>query len=146
MSGRREIHSRKTRLEQTFARMPGAADDTEIQADFARYLLILTAGFLENCIEAILLDFTTKRSAPEVVLYVERQLANWTNPNCEKIKTIFGSFKPDWRDKLEAFLVDDKKDSVNGLVALRHRVAHGEYVGTTLSQAKTYYKKYRAIS
>jgi RiboL-PSP-HEPN len=125
--------------------MPTSGADTEVQADFARYLLVLTAGFLENCVEAILLDFTRKRSAPEVVFYVERQLANWTNPNCEKIKTIFGLFKADWRDQLEAFLIDEKKDRINGLVALRHRVAHGEYVGTTLSQAKEYYGSALAV-
>jgi hypothetical protein len=143
--GRREIHTRRTRLDQTFARMPSSSDDPEIQADFARYLIVLTCGFLENSIEAIILDFTKRRSGGEVASYVEQQLKLWTNPNCEKIKTLLGTFKSSWRDQLEVYLVDEKKDSVNGLVALRHRIAHGDHVGTTLSQAKGYYNNIKDV-
>ena len=64
----------------------------------------------------------------------------WTNPNCKKICDIFGSFSAEWGEKLESFLIDEKKDGVNGLMALRHKVAHGDHVGTTLYQVKEYYK------
>jgi hypothetical protein len=74
MTGRKEIHSRRKRLDQTFARMPTPDAEPEFQSDFARYLLVLVAGFLENAIEAVLLDFAQRKSSPEVALYVERQL------------------------------------------------------------------------
>jgi len=54
--------------------------------------------------------------------------------------SLFGAFNSDWRDKLQNYIIDEKKDSINSLVALRHKVAHGDYVGTTLSQVKQYYK------
>jgi hypothetical protein len=139
MSGRFRISRLKQRLDSTFSRAPLSNHDIEIQADFAKYLCILVSGYLENAIIALIVGYSEKRSAPEVASYVERQLDRWTNPNTEKICQLFGSFSPDWRTKIEGFLVDYKKDSINSLVALRHKIAHGESVGTTMSQVKGYY-------
>jgi hypothetical protein len=140
MNGRAEVFRLKSRLDRTFARMPDPTADFELQADFARYLCVLVSGFFENAIVALMLDFAQRRSAPEVASFVERELEYWTNPNREKICQLLGSFNRDWQSKAEAYLVDEKKDSVNSLVALRHKIAHGESVGTSLSQVKSYYK------
>lgn len=114
--------------------------DIEVQADYAKYLCVLVSGFFENAIVALALDFVEKRSAPEVTSYVARNLDHWTNPNTEKITTLVGAFSSDWRDDLIAYLVDERKESINSLVALRHKIAHGESVGTTLSQVKAHYR------
>ena len=37
-------------------------------------------------------------------------------------------------------MIDQRKDSLNSLVALRHKIAHGESVGTSLSQVREHYK------
>jgi hypothetical protein len=42
-------------------------------------------------------------------------------------------------------LIDERKESVNSLVALRHKIAHGESVGTSLSQVKAYYQTIREV-
>lgn len=138
MKGRAEVFRLKKRLDDTFRRVPLFAD-IEVQADFARYLCVLVSGFFENAVIALVLDFTERRSAPEVALYVERQLDHWTNPNVEKIASLVGCFKSDWRNKTTTYLSDEKKEAVNSLVALRHKIAHGEAVGTSLSQIKAYY-------
>lgn len=140
MNGRAEVSRLKKRLDSTFARVPSALADIELQSDFARYLCVLVSGFFENAIIALVLDFAQRRSAPEVATFVERELEYWTNPNTEKICTLLGSFSPAWRKQSEAYLVDERKESVNSLVALRHRIAHGESVGTSLSQVKAYYQ------
>jgi hypothetical protein len=128
------------RLEATFARIPSSSADLEVQADYAKYLCVLVSGFFENAIVALVLHYAEQRSAPEIAAFVERQLDRWTNPNVEKIATLFGSFNPDWRTALEGYLVDERKDSVNSLIALRHRIAHGESVATSLSQVRAHYK------
>ncbi|WDT73987.1 MAG: HEPN domain-containing protein [Candidatus Manganitrophus sp.] len=128
-------------METTLARAPHTTADIEVQSDFAKYFCVLVSGFLENALIEIVLDFAQKRSAPEVALFVERQLDYWTNPNCEKIANLIGSFSPDWRVKVEGYLIDERKAAVNSLVALRHKIAHGESVGTSLSQVKEYYSK-----
>jgi len=145
MNGRFKISRLKQRLDSTFSRAPQSNDDIELQADFAKYLCILLSGYLENAIIALIVSYSEKRSAPEVASYVERQLDRWTNPNTETICQLFGSFSVDWRTKTEGFLVDYRKDSINSLVALRHKIAHGESVGTTMSQVWTYYSAIKEI-
>ncbi len=139
MNGRAEVSRLRKRLDATFGRMPSSTIDAEIQADYAKYLCVLVSGFLENSIVALLLHYVEKRSAPEVAAFVERELDRWTNPNVEKILQLFGSFNNEWRDTLCAYIVDQRKDSINSIVALRHKIAHGESVGTTLYQVKVHY-------
>jgi hypothetical protein len=140
MIGRREVHRLRSRLDAAFARAPDPTADPEFQADFAKYLCVLVSGYLESAICTLLLDFAQRRSSREVASFVERQLGPWTNPKSEKIIDLFGAFNQDWRSDLTAFLVDQRKDSVNSLVALRHQIAHGESVGTSLSQIKSHYR------
>jgi len=139
MSGRREIHRLRGRLDAAFKRAPDSTADLEFQADFAKYLCVLVSGYLESALCALLLGYSQSRSAPEVASFVERQLGPWTNPKAEKIIDLFGTFSPGWRDDLMTFLVDQRKDSLNSLVALRHKIAHGESVGTSLSQIRAHY-------
>jgi hypothetical protein len=139
MTGRLEITRLRRRLDTTLGRAPSATADIEVQADFAKYFVILILGFLENCIVALLLDVAQRRSAPEIAFYVERQLDYWTNPNTERIIQLLGDFSPDWREAALAHLVDERKAALNSLLSLRHKIAHGESVGTSLAQAKAYY-------
>jgi hypothetical protein len=140
MNGRAEVSRLKMRLDATVNRSPSPSADFEVQSDFAKYLCVLVSGFFENAIVALILDYVERRSSPEVAVFVGRQLDRWTNPNSEKISKLFGSFNTDWRVALEGYLVDERKDSINSLVALRHKIAHGESVGTSLSQIKAHYK------
>ncbi len=140
MNGRAEVSRLQKRLDATFGRSPPSSADFEIQSDFAKYLCVLVSGFFENAIVALILEYVERRSAPEVAVFIGRQLDRWTNPNTEKISTLFGSFNADWRLALERYLIDERKDSINSLVALRHKIAHGESVGTSLSQIKAHYK------
>jgi hypothetical protein len=139
MTGRFEVSRLKKRLDTTFTRAPASSADIEVQADFAKYLCVLVSGFLENAVIALVLEVAQKRSAPEIALFVERQLEYWTNPNCDKIITLLGDFSPTWRKHAEDYLVDERRAAVNSLVALRHKIAHGESVGTSLGQIKAYY-------
>jgi RiboL-PSP-HEPN len=139
VSGRAEVARLTGRLNATFARRPAVSSDIEIQADFARYACVLVSGFLENALIALLLHLVQRRSAPEVSFFVERQLEYWTNPTCEKICRLLGDFNPDWQKKAEDYLVDERKAAINSLVALRHKIAHGESVGTSIAQVTQYY-------
>ena len=139
MNGRAEVSRLKNRLDSVFARVPSASAEIEVQSDFAKYLCVLVSGFFEKAIAELIYDFTLRRSKPSIASFVEQQLSRWTNPNTEKICALLGSFDPDWRKKSETFLVDERKESINSLVALRHKIVHGESVGTSLSQIKAYY-------
>lgn len=139
MNGRNEVVRLKRQLDGAFARAPSSSSEIELQSDFARYLCILVSGYLENAIVALVLNYVQRRSGPEVTSFVDAQLNRWTNANAEKIFSLLGSFDPEWRRRAEVFLVDERKESLNSLVALRHKIAHGESVGTSLSQVRNYY-------
>lgn len=139
MNGRFQVSRLKQRLDATFARSPASTADIEVQSDFAKYMCVLVSGFFENAIIALLLDVAQRRSAPEVAFFVERQLDYWTNPNCDKVAQLLGDFSPDWRKLAEDYLVDERRAAVNSLVALRHKIAHGESVGTSIAQVEAYY-------
>ncbi len=140
MNGRAEVSQLQQRLRTTLSRAPHPTSDIEIQADFAKYFCVLVSGFLENALVALILDYCERKSSlPEITLFVERQLEYWTNPNTEKIIQLLGDFSQDWRLAAECFLIDEKKAAVNSLVALRHKIVHGESVGTSLGQVKEYY-------
>lgn len=140
MNGSHEVSRLQLRLDATLKRAPQSTADIEVQADFAKYFCVLISGFLENAIIALVLDVAQRRSAPEIALFVERQLDYWMNPTCEKIAQLLGNFKQDWRIAAEKYLVDERKATVNSLVALRNKIAHGESVGTSLAQVNDYYK------
>jgi hypothetical protein len=140
MNGRGQVFKLQQRLETTLSRAPHPTSDIEIQADFAKYFCVLVSGFLENALVALILDYCERKSSlPEITLFVERQLEYWTNPNTEKIIQLLGDFSQDWRLAAERFLIDERKAAVNSLVALRHKIVHGESVGTSLGQVKEYY-------
>jgi hypothetical protein len=145
MTGRGEVHRLRQRLDATFARAAGASTDIELQSDFARYLCVLVSGFLENAIVALVLDMAQKRSSTEVAFFIERELEYWTNPNTEKLIQLLGSFSPDWQERTSTFLQDERKAAVNSLVALRHKIAHGESVGTSMARVNHYYEQAREV-
>jgi hypothetical protein len=140
MNGRAEVSRLKKRLDNVFARVPLGSGDIELQSDLARYLCILVSGFFENAIVSLILDYVQRRSAPEVASFVESELEYWTNPNTTKICVLLGSFNADWQKRADDYLIDERKASVNSLLALRHKIAHGESVGTSLSQVREYYQ------
>ena len=54
-------------------------------------------------------------------------------------------FKTEWRDDLKGFLVDERKDAVNSIVALRNTIAHGQSVGVTFVRVKEYYRLVQSV-
>ncbi len=44
-----------------------------------------------------------------------------------------------WRSDLEAFLVDEYKDAVDSVIALRNTISHGRFVGLTMTRVRDYY-------
>lgn len=139
MNGRLEVYRLKRRLDATFGRAAPASADPEIQSDSARYLCVLVSGYFDKAIVALVLDLAERRSAPEIASFVERALDRWTNANPERILQLLGSLSADWRFAADGFLVDERKDAVSSLLALRHRIVHGESVGTSIAQVKQYY-------
>src|SRR4051812_16438465 len=121
MTGRAEVERLKRKLNLTFKRIDNL-EDLELKADFARYLCILVAGYVENAVYELVLAYCRRTASPAVRSYVQVQLERLTNVNSERLLQLIGSFDQRWRDDLEAFILEERSAALNSLIALRHDI------------------------
>jgi hypothetical protein len=142
MTGRAAVASLKQRLDVTFERSTSVGEDPEVLSDFARYLCVLVSGFLEQSIVELILEYVRRRSDLTVQRHIEAQLRRqFTNAKCQRLIELMSTFDPAWRSDLEAFLIDEYKDAVNGVVDLRNSISHGRSVGVTMHRIRNYYDR-----
>jgi hypothetical protein len=133
------IASHRHRIEATFERA-AEVTDLQTQADLARYLCVLTSGLLEQAVHHLYGGHAQRTASPRVFRYVERRLDQFQNPKAGKLLDLAGDFSQDWRDELDGFLGDQRRDHVVSVVANKNLIAHGDDVGVTYIRAKDYYK------
>lgn len=119
----------------------GLPADPELLAHWTRYLCVLASGLLEVSIRESFSLYTSGRSEKRVSAYVDRELESFRNPNMEKIVQLMGAFDSSWGRQLKDATDGELKDAVDSIVANRNRIAHGESVGLTMSQLRTYYER-----
>lgn len=130
----------KKRLDHLFDQTKAFTDNAELQAQWARYLCILVAGFIEISIREILGTYARERAAPKVANYVYSRLRRFINPNMEAILILLGSFDSEWRNTTETMAEGALKDAVDSVMALRNPIAHGENTGVSYIRIKEYYQ------
>ena len=145
MTGRAEVSSLKQRLDATFKRARGVGRNTELQSDLARYLCVLVSGYIEKAVIELVLEHARGKGAPTLQRFVEQKTRNFMNPKASKIQDLLDSFDPEWRRNLAVFLVDERKDAVDSIVALRNTIAHGGSVGLTYSRICEYYRQAQRV-
>ena len=136
----------RQRLDATFKRARELPAEAEYLSDFARYLCVLVCGFLEQATTELLLEYTRENCDDErILLRMERTLRRITNLNAEALLTTLGNFDSEWRNTLQIFLIDEFKDSVDGIYALRNEIAHGRNVGVTMVRVGDYYARIKVV-
>ncbi len=145
MNGRQEVWRLKQRLDSTFKRAAQVGTDPELQSDFARYLVVLVSGYVEQAVSELILEHSRRHAAPSVQRFVEYRTRRLANINSTRLAELLGSFNPDWEADLEAFLVDERKDALNSIVGLRNSIAHGQSVGVTYTRVSEYYKEVQKV-
>lgn len=116
--------------------------DIELQAHWAKYLCVLSAGFVENALSEIYGAYVDKAASPAVAKYARANLSKIQNPKSTKFIEIARSFKPDWGEDLEAFVGDDgRREAIVSLLSNRHLIAHGQDSSITISKVKDWLLK-----
>jgi len=136
MSG--ESVSYKKRLDALFDKVK-EIQDIELQSEWAKYLCVLVSGFLEVSIRAIYTEYTRNKAHRNVANFVSSRLSGFQNPNMDMIFQRAGAFNQDWRKELES-IDDELKASINSIVTLRNKIAHGDDVDLTYRRIKEYYQ------
>ena len=93
----------------------------------------------------LLIEYVRTHSDSRTQRHVENTVRHLTNLKTKRLIDVVGTLDPEWRSELETFIVDEYKDALDGIVDLRNNVAHGRYVGVTLSRVHEYYTRVKTI-
>jgi hypothetical protein len=139
----REVARRLQQLKALSSKAGNASvSDIELIAHWAKYLCVLTAGFLEVALEEIYSDYIKRNANQATAKFAISMLGRFQNPKASQFLEIAQHFKESWRSDLETFLEEGgRKDAVNSIMANRHQIAHGEYSGITLARVIDYLDK-----
>ncbi len=129
----------KQRLDRTFSLVEHMQLDPEVMSHWARYLCILTSGFIETSVRLILQNYVTEHAGKSVADFIQSRIEQLTNLNDEKISQLLGAFDPRWRDLFQGKRSEKQKDAIDSVLANRHQIAHGRSVSLTLARMKQYY-------
>ena len=115
----------------------------EMQGHWARYVCVLTSGYVENVVRDIYGQYIRKNSySGPVIRYTTRQLDGIQNPRPEKLVQIAAAFDPNWGRALESYLNHNyRSDAVNAIMTNRHLIAHGRSSNITVGQISLYLGK-----
>lgn len=138
------LHEISSRLDRVFETSRGI-DDDEIKAHYARYLCVLTSGYLEECIKIIVRNYVESRTHPNICNYVNLSTGNLTNLKAEKLANFLNSFNTEWKEKFVTMVTDEEKDSIDSVVANRHQIAHGQNVGVSYVRVSEWYKNVKKV-
>src|SRR6218665_1267659 len=90
----------------------------EMQAHWARYLCVLTSGFVENVVRIAFSQYVRKNSyAAPIVRYTTKQLDSIQNPRPDRLVKVASAFDPVWGRALESFLDQQyRSDAINAIM------------------------------
>jgi len=136
----KEVHRHKRRLDALFDKVE-SIDDIEMKAEWAKYLCVLTSGYIEQSVRTILSDFADDRAHDFVSNYVSSQLDYFNNPKAGKIEEAVRGFNPQWADQIRDAVEGEIKEALNSIVANRHQIAHGRDVDLSFVRMKDFYDR-----
>ncbi len=135
-----EIDRYKKRLDYLFDRAKEFAGEPELQAHWSRYLCVLVSGFLEVAVQTLFTEYAKSKATPVVSNYVDAQVSRFQNPKMDKILELTRAFSSEWAEELDKATSGELKDAIDSIAANRHKIAHGESVGISLSRISRYYR------
>lgn len=120
--------------------------DLELQAHWARYLCVLSAGFFENALFEVYSAVIYASSSPAVASFASSRLEAISNPKASRFVETARAFKSTWADELEQFLADEgRKDAIDSIMSNRHLIAHGKHSGVTIARLRQFLERSVAV-
>ncbi len=133
------INAHQQQLNYLFAKSSILNSDPEILSHWARYLCVLSCGFIEVSIKTIIEDYAKKHSSPQLVNYTTAQLIYFYSPNTNKILDLIQKFDLTWKQSLINSLTDEIKDALDSIANNKNSIAHGQSTGITFLTIKNYF-------
>ncbi|KQW30824.1 hypothetical protein ASE36_00530 [Rhizobium sp. Root274] len=137
---RHAIESRERKLDRFFARAR-SVEDGELQSDLARYGTVLVCGFVERCVEVIILERLSQKAHPRIIQFLKSHFKRGTNYDCEAICQLLVRFDQDWESQFRSIIDanDEWISSLTSAYAIRNAIAHGGDGNKGLAGVETFY-------
>jgi len=135
-STRAEIARLRAALDESFMR-ESQIDSSWLthKADYASFLCIRVAGYLEKSVEAILVAHFRERAGGMIRSYGESTLTRPQNLSYERLLQTIGLFDLSLQREFGLFMaVNERKSTLNALISYRNNLAHGESTGISIQR------------
>lgn len=115
----------------------------EMQGHWARYVCVLTSGYVENTVRDIYGQYVRKNSySAAVIKYTVKQIDGVQNPRSERLVKIASTFDQSWGRDLQTYLDQEyRSEAINSIMSNRHLIAHGRSSNITAGQISIYLGK-----
>ena len=121
-----------------------SSSDPEVQAFFARYIVVFASGVYEDCIEHLFTEFAKKNGNAEIAYFMSKILhLHFRNPDYGKLREWLKYINPDYGEKLDRQLtgIVGCRLALESIVNNKNDVAHGKACLATLSDVENYHQK-----
>ena len=132
------VQREKQKLDNLFTKIE-SVEEMELKSHWARYLCVLTSGYIENSVRYIISDYSNNKASQPLANFVQRKIRMVTNLKKNNIVDLLNSFNPEWGTKFLEKITDKQIDAIDSVVANRHQIAHGKNIGITYVTMKNYY-------
>ncbi len=138
-----ELKIQLQRINSIFTRSAEASSgNVELLAHWARYICVLSAGFLENSLQEIYSEFVQSAASEPVRNYAISSLSKIHNPKTNRFIEVAHSFKKSWGEDLTAFVDEGgRREAIDSIMHNRHQIAHGKTSGVTVARVREYLDK-----
>lgn len=134
------------RLRAAMKQAMASTTQFELRAHWAKYFCVITAGFLENAIKAIIGDYVARTSKNPVGTFARTELQRFQNPNPEKFLQLVRGFDRAWAADIELFMADEGgKEAIDAIMNHRHNIAHGRDSQISFAVLQSYITKATAV-
>ncbi len=139
----RALFSQHQRLESLFDKAEHFSNEQmELRSHWARYLCVLSAGFIENALVDVYSTYARSCASRSIGNYVENSLRKVHSPKSSRFLQTARAFNSDWEASLKEFLdTDGRREAIDGIMSNRHLIAHGRETDITLGRVSGYLKK-----
>lgn len=137
-----ELLRHRDSLQAAIKRARDLGGDPELLGHWGRYLCILTAGFLENCVRILYGAHAQRRASAGVAAFVATQLERVQNPKASRFLEVARAFDRSWAVALEAYLDEDdgrRKNAIDSIMNNRHLIAHGRDTSISVARVREYF-------
>ncbi|HYP25328.1 MAG TPA: HEPN domain-containing protein [Blastocatellia bacterium] len=134
----REIARQLNRLYALIKKSEEAcAGNLELQAEWAKYLCILSAGLIENALKEIYIEFAQKKTSRPIANFLSSIISPIRNPKTQRFLDIAAAFNPTWKDELENHVnINGRLEAIDSIMNQRHLIAHGQNQNSNITLAK----------